>query len=68
MVTLKEYVTTEYEKLCFPFISLSVFVDNLLDQVSPLIFMQVFTAPLITLFAHTTVKPVLSGHPRGMVK
>ena len=59
MVTLKEYVTTEYEKLSFPFISLSVFVDNLLDQVSLLIFMLVFTAPLITLFAHTASKLIL---------
>ena len=59
MVTLKVYVTTEYGKLCFPFISLSVFVDNLLDQVSLLIFMQVFSAPLITLFAHTASKLIL---------
>ena len=52
----------DIEGICYPLnmrssafpVFLSVFVDYWLDQLSLLIFMQVFTATLITLFAHTT--------------
>ena len=58
MVTLKVCYPLNMENSAFS-LFLSVFVDFWLDQVSLLIFMQVFTATLITLFAHTKSKLVL---------
>ena len=50
--------TLNMKRSAFPLL-LSVFVDYWLDQVSLLIFMQVFTATLITLLARTTSKLIL---------
>ena len=58
MVALKVCYPLNTKSSAFP-LFLSVFVDYWLDQVSLLIFMQVFTATLITLFAHTTPKLIL---------